>query len=256
MKPNTYETVAAMDDPMRRAGTAGKELYRVPRTVILLILAIAAYGLVSVGFTIYILRCPSEGAAFRVLLTGGQPQLQTALMFDSRATNPNELRVPLLTDYNSMYGLVADSMNTVASAGYYGTATVPTRGSRPYPVYLLRTYILAVVVVILVLTPCLAALLICLTHFILRATLRRTTFLTIANAVRGPWWDATLWGTCLMSPSELRNAVRGTKVTFGNTVNVDSQDETETPNKHFGLAQHVVSVKHDQKYFGTKVKSL
>ena len=180
--------------------------------------------------------------------------VQTALMFDPQATNDHQYRVPLISDYDNMYGLVAESLATVASAGYYGVAEVPATGSTPKPVYLVRTYILAIVVTLLVLTPLLAAAMIYYTVFVLHAPLRRTTFLTISNAVRGRWWDATLWGTCLMSSGELRHALKGIKVMFGTTVEVDFKGYLGNPSQHVGLAQHVAPVEENRRYFGTKLK--
>lgn len=187
--------------------------------------------------------------------TYGLKTVQTALMFDPRATNTHQYRAPLKSDYDNMYGLVAQSLATVASAGYYGVAEVPATGSRPKPVYLVRTYILAIVVTILVLTPLLSATLMVYTLFALHTPLRRTTFLTISNAVRGAWWDMALWGTCLMSPGEARLAVRGHKVMFGTTVDVDVNGRVGNPSQHVGLALHVAPVHHDRRYFGEKLKN-
>jgi hypothetical protein len=186
--------------------------------------------------------------------TYGLKTVQTALMFDPQATDNHQYRAPLISDYDKMYGLVAQSLATVASAGYYGVAEVPAVGSKPKPVYLVRTYILAIVVTILVLTPLLATALMFYTLFVLHAPLRRTTFLTISNAVRGAWWDLALWGTCLMSPSDARHAFRGIKVMFGATVDVDINGQIGNPSQHVGLALHVAPVHHDRRYFGNKLK--
>ena len=173
----------------------------------------------------------SEGGSY----TYGLETLQSALMFDPQETNDHQYRAPVLADYNSMYGLIAQSIVSVTNSGYYGAAEVSSTGSAPKPVYLVRTYVLAIVVAILVLSPLLttATLLWNLAHHI---PLRMTTFLTIANAVRGPQWDATLWGGCLMSPRELRYRHRGLRVQYG----VDEQAPS-----HVGFAQEVSPVQKE-----------
>jgi hypothetical protein len=172
--------------------------------------------------------------------TYGLETLQTALMFNPQGTSNHQYRAPVLADYNNMYGLIAQSIVSVTTSGYYGAAEVPSTGSAPKPVYLVRTYVLAVVVAILVLSPLLttAILLRNLTH---RIPLRMATFLTIANAVRGPRWDAALLVGCLMSPRELRYRHRGFRVRYG----VDEQ----APN-HVGFAQEVSTVQSEALYYG------
>jgi len=80
-------------------------------------------------------------------------------------------------------------------------------------VYIIRIYILAVVVVILFGAPLLTAVTI-ISNVFHQVSLRRATSLTIANAVHGPWWDNLLWGDCTLSPAELREKHK-TSVTFG-----------------------------------------
>jgi hypothetical protein len=135
--------------------------------------------------------------------TYGLETLQSALMFDPKETHDHQYRVPILADYNNMCGLIAQSIASVTTSGYYGAAEVCTTGSTPRPVYLVRTYVLAIVVAILFWN---------LTN---RIPLRSASFLTIANAVRGPRWDAALYGGCLMSPWELRHKYRGWSVMYG-----------------------------------------
>ena len=103
-------------------------------------------------------------------------------------------------------------------------------------------YILVIVVAILVGVPL-------LTGFNLFAKvmrhlpLRRATFLTIANAVRGPWWDTTLYGGCALTPSELRERHKNEKVAFGADVNHP---------QHVGLAPEVHRVEDETMYLGIR----
>lgn len=178
--------------------------------------------------------------------TYGLETLQTALMFDPQGTNDHQYRAPLLSDFNNMYGLVAQSIAAVTTAGYYGTSEVPTTGSPSRPVYLVRTYVLAIIVGMLILTPVLtiSGLLLNLRNHM---PLRRATFLTVANAVRGPRWDATFFGGCVMPHETLKKTFKGLSVMFG----VD----TEMGN-HVGFAQLVGPVQRDMLYVGvTETKS-
>jgi hypothetical protein len=169
----------------------------------------------------------------------GRKPLLTALIFDPAASDTHS-GVPSLVDYDRMYGVVAASLASASFGGYYGVAEVPTTGSAPKPVYVVRTYILAIVVVVLVTVPLLTAL--SLVSSVLRhLPLRRATFLTIANAVRGSWWDATLWGSCTLSPEKLREMYSETKVMFG--VGVQNM-------QHIGLAPTVETVREDHLYCG------
>lgn len=172
--------------------------------------------------------------------TYGLETLQSALMFDPKETSDHQYRVPVLADYNNMYGLIAQSIASVTTSGYYGAAEVCTTGSTPRPVYLVRTYVLAIVVAILVLSP-LFTFAILFWNLTNRIPLRSASFLTIANAVRGPRWDAALYGGCLMSPWELRHKYRGWSVMYG----VDEQ----APN-HVGFAQEVSPVRNKELYAG------
>jgi hypothetical protein len=168
--------------------------------------------------------------------------LESALMFNPKGTDTYSYRASLLADYNNMYGVIAQSIALVSLSGYYGAAEVPATGSAPKPVYLIRTYILAIVVTILVLTPLFTAAVLVWT---LRQHIpvRSATFLAIANAVRRPKWDATLWGGCLMTPAELRRRHRGLKVMFG----VDEQAPS-----HVGFAEQVSPVQREALYYGVK----
>jgi hypothetical protein len=128
-----------------------------------------------------------------------RPSLLTALIFDPTESDFHVSRVPSLADYDRMYGVVASSLASTTLGGFYGTAEVPTTGSAPKPVYVVRTYILGIVVFVLLTVPLLTTLNLVFS-LLRRLPLRRATFLTIANAVRGPWWDGIIWGGCTLSP--------------------------------------------------------
>jgi hypothetical protein len=174
----------------------------------------------------------------------GLGTLQTALMFDPQGTNDHQYRAPLLSDFNNMYGLVAQSLAAVTTAGYYGASEVPTTGSPSRPVYLVRTYVLALVVIALILSPLLtiSILLLDLTN---HRPIRRATFLTIANAVRGPRWDATFFGGCVMPHRALKKSFEGFHVMFG----VDYE-----LGNHVGFASVVYPVQRNSLYVGVEAK--
>jgi len=144
-----------------------------------------------------------------------------------------------ITQYENILGAVAQSIAAIASAGYYGTAVVPTVGEAPKEVYIARVYIMWIVLLILVavIAFSVADIVYCLVHHL---PFRRTTFLTIANAVRGPWWDQELHGGCVLRDARLRRM--GTaEVMFG----VDAENL-----RHVGFAPTIVPIKRDEAYFG------
>jgi hypothetical protein len=137
-----------------------------------------------------------------------------------------------------MYGLIAQSLAIVTASGYYGVSEVPT--SIPKLVYLVRMYILAVVVTILVLSP-LLTILILLSNLWRQIPLRRATFLTVAVAVRGPGWDKTFFGLCVMGHGKLVKSFKGLSVMFG--VDVDTKS-------YVGFAKKVGPMKKKDLYTG------
>jgi hypothetical protein len=174
--------------------------------------------------------------------TYGLQTLQTALMFDPQATNDHQYRAPLLLDFNNMYGLLAQSLAVVTTAGYYGTAEVPTIGSPPKPVYLVRTYVLALVVLALILSP-LLTISILLLNLRNHMPLRKATLLTVANAVRGPRWDAAFFGGCVMPHQALKKSFERYYVMFGVDYEFDN---------HVGFASIVYPVQRDSLYVGVE----
>jgi len=178
------------------------------------------------------------------VFTYGLQTLQTALMYDPQATTNPQYRAPTLFDYNNMYGLIAQSIASVSTSGYYGAATVPAHGSAPVPAYLVRTYILGIVVTLLILCPVLAISILAW-RLMNHVPMRAATFLTIANAVRGPGWDNMFYGDCLMSPDDLRHKHRHQYVKYG--VDVSKPD-------HVGFAVDTVPVNRDVYYSGVNTQ--
>jgi hypothetical protein len=152
-----------------------------------------------------------------------------------------EYRIPSIGDYTNLYGLVAQSITAVTSNGYYGTAVTPTIGQTPKLVYVMRMYILAIVVVIFSAVP-LITILDLIYHSRRQMPLRRASFLTIANAVRGPWWDRELFGGCCMDQEDLRKR-HWKKVMYG----VDG-----VTTQHVGLAVNVYEIETGATYYGAQ----
>lgn len=150
--------------------------------------------------------------------------------------------------FDRVYGLFAQSIATITSAGYLGTAVVPTSGLPISRVYIARIYIIAIVLFILIFAPAIALFDIWIMSRRGRP-LHRATFLTIANAVRGPWWDRLLWGHCALAPNELQAIpeISKTYVMFG----VD-----ESNPQHVGLAPDVRPIEKETLYFGVSKEKL
>ena len=171
----------------------------------------------------------------------GLRALTAILMYDPTSSDSGGVfKVPSLSDFDSLYGIIAESMAIISTNGFYGVAEVSTIDLAPRPVYIIRTYILGVfmTLVILVLVVTLWEL---LSNIKEHLPLRRATFLTIANAVRGRWWDDTLRGGCVLPPSELLEKHQKQRVMFG--VDIEHPE-------HVGLAPEVSTIQVDQHYYG------
>jgi len=167
----------------------------------------------------------------------GNSLLSSTLMTWPEATDNHQYRAPSLADHANIFGSVANSIATVATTGYFGTATVPTFGGTPQTVYAVRLYILGLVLILFFLVGLLSIAEI-LWHKINRMPLRRATLLTIANAVRGRWWDEELYGGCANTEGELRNT-HMTSVMFGVDIGFEA---------HIGLAPIVEEINFDRSY--------
>jgi hypothetical protein len=133
-----------------------------------------------------------------------QSVLDLALTYDPTSNDAaSQHRIPTLADYEKLYGSVVQAIVFATSSGFYGTAEVPTSGSPPKPVYIIRMYILALVLSTLLGVPVLTTGAI-VAYTLQNVPIRRATFLTIATAVRGAWWDTVLWDGYKLSADELR----------------------------------------------------
>ncbi|ORY18319.1 hypothetical protein BCR34DRAFT_473471 [Clohesyomyces aquaticus] len=146
-----------------------------------------------------------------------------------------------IEQYETLLSSLALGIVAIASAGHFGTATVPTIGEPPRQVYIARIPIIAIILVILiaVVVSTWAEITYCRFY---KLPFRRTTFLTVANAVRGQWWDEELHGGCVLRDKQLRRGGK-TAVMFG----VDAANVT-----HVGLAPQVFPIQTQETYYGVK----
>ncbi|GKT50044.1 uncharacterized protein ColSpa_10225 [Colletotrichum spaethianum] len=149
--------------------------------------------------------------------------------------------IPTTRDWGHFFGNIAQSIAAISTAGYYGTATVPTVARVQEDVYIIRTVVLWIVLVMLAVvffTSCLD---------IWRSKsrglpFRTATFLAISNAVRGPWWDQVLYGSCVADEVAMQKR-SSAAVMFGADVNNPY---------HVGLLPAVLPIKKDRTYFGIR----
>ncbi|KAJ0307194.1 hypothetical protein Brms1b_010082 [Colletotrichum noveboracense] len=121
--------------------------------------------------------------------------------------------IPTAQDWGHFFGNIAQSIAAISTAGYFGTATVPVVTAVSEDVYIMRTVVLWVVLAML------SAVLIfsCLDIYRSKSRglpFRAATFLAIANAVRGPWWDQELHGSCA-APEVAMQKRSSSSVSFG-----------------------------------------
>jgi hypothetical protein len=123
----------------------------------------------------------------------GVPLMRAIL---SLSTTPGQEQVGWL------FGVIAKAAVSVATAGYFGTATVETVGEPANLVYIARTGPMIAVTVLLT-----AVALTSVTHVLLskmhHSPMRRITFLSIASATQSPWWARQLRGESLMNEHAL-----------------------------------------------------
>ncbi|KAF4624274.1 hypothetical protein G7Y89_g13899 [Cudoniella acicularis] len=165
--------------------------------------------------------------------------LTAPLVYWPGANNSHQLRVPALQNYTNLFGVVAQSIAIATTAGYYGTVEVPTVGTPEREVYIARTYMIAIVFLPLLAVSCFGT-----AHLVQlsinRLPFRKASFLTIASATKGLWWDRELSGTSAMPESRLRRRY-GRSVMFG--VNVK-----ESGSGHVGLAPVVREIEEEGRY--------
>lgn len=105
--------------------------------------------------------------------------------------NPFPGIVPTLENFEGVTGVIAYSIVAVASNPAFGTARVDTIGQPLKWVYVVRLDVLAIVAVMLM-TAAIVAVGSIVHDVVRRIPLRKTTFLAVAGAVRGDWWNELL----------------------------------------------------------------
>jgi hypothetical protein len=164
--------------------------------------------------------------------------------------HPYQVFAYTYSDMNVVFGITALALSQITTAGYFGTVTVPTTGQAAAPVYIVRLPVLISIIFLLTLVVVVisADLIIASKR---QLPMRKTSFLTIATAVRGRWWDRELYGMCILGEKLLRSRTQAT-VRFG--VDWDNPD-------HIGLAPKVSPIRREDVYYGVgktgrQVKSL
>jgi hypothetical protein len=186
----------------------------------------------AVAWSLYMGPHNGDGAAYLF----GLPSYQLPLNYYA-GTGDHQYRAPSLEDYGNFFGLIMRSIQSVTTAGYFGTAQVPTWGTTPQTVYIARMYILGLVLVIF-LAVTLAGMAEFLFNKVKQLPYRKTSFLTIAGAVRGPWWDQQMYGKCAVDESGLRKT---------NTVGLMFGADAACP-EHIGLAPQVYPIQKNKVY--------
>jgi hypothetical protein len=136
--------------------------------------------------------------------------------------------MPTVEHYDSLLGVLAQAIASISTAGYFGTATVPTIGEPPKPVYVVRTYILLILLGLLYLVIILSVADL-IYNSMKRLPFRKATFLTIAYAVHGRGLREDEDCGCIKSRKELK-AENKMMFQYG----IDAKDRF-----HVGLAAEV-----------------
>ncbi|KAF6827101.1 hypothetical protein CPLU01_09267 [Colletotrichum plurivorum] len=147
--------------------------------------------------------------------------------------------IPVSEDWGHFFGNLADALAAIATAGYFGTATVPVVTEVPEDVYIVRTAVLWVILAMFTIVPLMS----CIDIWRSKSRglpFRSATFLAIANAVRGPWWDRELYGSCAADEVSMQKR-SASSVMFG----VDANNPY-----HVGLLPAVLPIQRGQPYFG------
>ncbi|KAF9880417.1 hypothetical protein CkaCkLH20_02371 [Colletotrichum karsti] len=147
--------------------------------------------------------------------------------------------IPTSQDWGHFYGNIAQSIAAISTAGYFGTASVPVVEVVTEQVYIMRTVVLWVVLAMLLTVLILS----CLDIYRSKSRglpFRTATFLAIANAVSGPWWDQELYGSCAATEMAMQKR-SSSSVMFG----VDANNPY-----HIGLLPAVLPIQRDKSYFG------
>ena len=174
----------------------------------------------------------------------GLDTLATSLTYTFETIGSGKrFRAPTIANFTSMYGLVAPSIVLDISNGYYGTATVPTEETFSYPVYSIRlpwllTESLFVFVCMILLSYDI------ISSFLKESPIREMSFIAIAAATRGNWWDKQVDGLCAVPRKEMRRKSTSEPVTFG----VDRYNI-----HHIGLSPRTDRIVWNERYRGAVI---
>lgn len=147
--------------------------------------------------------------------------------------------IPTAADWGHFFGNIAQSIAAISTAGYFGTASVPAVARVKEDVYIMRTVVLWIVLAMLSVVFFVS----CLDIWRSKSRdlpFRAATFLAVANAVRGPWWDQELHGSCAADEVTMQKR-SSASVMFG----VDANNPY-----HLGLLPSVLPIQRDRSYFG------
>jgi len=172
----------------------------------------------------------------------GLDALATSLTYTAEPVGSgHRYRVPTVMDFTNMYGLVASSIVLDVTNGFYGTANVTTDETFSYLIYSIRTTWLLLESLIVFI--CLFLLLYdILSSRLKESPIREISFIAVATATRGNWWDKQLEGLCAAPKEEMRRNTH--KVTFGvDSVNV----------QHIGLGPKTTAIVWDELYRGASI---
>ena len=101
--------------------------------------------------------------------------------------------IPTSKDFGHFFGNMAHAIVSITTAGYFGTSEVETLSKVIETVYIVRCSVLIAVTVMLFLSV-LVSVIDIIRNRIKRLPQLQASFLAIAHAARGPWWDNELYG--------------------------------------------------------------
>jgi len=126
--------------------------------------------------------------------------------------------IPTSKDFGHFFGNMAHAIVSITTAGYFGTSEVETLSKVIETVYIVRCSVLIAVTVMLFLSV-LVSVIDIIRNRIKRLPQLQASFLAIAHAARGPWWDNELYGDRPWDVTKSRSAGEAT-VMFG----LDTED--------------------------------
>ncbi|KAH8654890.1 hypothetical protein BGZ61DRAFT_486789 [Ilyonectria robusta] len=129
--------------------------------------------------------------------------------------------LPTVGQATALLGMLAQSLASVSTAGYYSTATVPAVGESPKPVYIIHIYILILVLV--------------------------------ANAMRGVWWDQELRGGCILRDSKINALSASSEVIFG--LDFNNTEHVGLAPRVLEIQEHVVYYRAQRRALETQYNS-